>query len=234
MNIYCTSQSNCAFFSDGGAHSSHFQIPGIASPIPSADRLIDKHGVKLTDSTAVQQQPTPPTAFLFDAGGECAGSQESLTSLLAAGGGQGSPHTGTVSTIVLAEPRTDSEESNMSALKHEGVDAPRSGSSPASCWEATAASGPKTRNSCSDYVIDSTRRAGTSSGPGGGLGPRACSEPEQLLLLANSRDAGVTNQTRRSGREQTNGRPAFKSDTERRSSSKTPVVDSLLSREVES
>ncbi len=188
-----------------------------------------------------QQSPTPPTAFLhFDAGGECSGSQESLTSLRAAGGGQNSPHTGTVSTIVLADPRTDSEESNLSAL-HDGSDAPRSGSSPASCWETTAAGGPKTRNSCSDYVIDSTRRAGTSSGPGGGLGlgPRACSEPEQLLLANRDRpvrdDAGVTNQTRRSGGEQTNGRPAFKRDTERRSSSKTrEVVDSLLSREVES
>jgi hypothetical protein len=219
------------FFSDG-AHSSHFQIPGIASPIPSADQLIDQHGVKLTDSTAVQQQtPTPPTAFLFYAGGECSGSQESLTSLRAAGGGQNSPHTGTVSTIVLAEPRTDSEESNLSALNEAA--APRSGLSPASCWETTAAGG-QTRNSCSDYVIDSMRRAGTSSGPGG-LGPRACSEPEQLLLLlANSRDVGVTNQTRGSGREQTNGRPALKRDTERKSSSKTQVVDSLLSREVES
>jgi hypothetical protein len=184
----------------------------------------------------VQQQPTTPTAFLFDAGGECTGSQESLTSLrAAAGGGQGSPHTGTVSTIVLAEPRTDSEESNLSALLHEGSDAPRSVSSPR---ETTAASG-QTRNSCSDYVIDSSRRAGTSSGPGG-LGPRACSEPEQLLLLLANRDrpvrddAGVTNQTRRSGREQTNGRPAFKSEPKRRSSSKTQVVDSLLSRKVES
>jgi hypothetical protein len=199
------------------------------SPIPSSDQLIDQQGVKLTDSTAAVQQPTTPTACLFDAGGECTGSQESLTSLrAAAGGGQNSPHTGTVSTIVLAEPRTDSEESNLSALYE--------AASPASCWETTAAGGPKTRNSCSDYVIDSTRRAGTSSG----LAPRACSEPEQLLLLANRDrpvrdDAGVTNQTRRSGREQTNGRPAFKNDTERRSSSKTRgVVDSLLSRKVES
>jgi hypothetical protein len=179
-----------------------------------------------------QQPPTSPTTYLpLDAGGECTGSQESLTSLRAAAGGQCSPHTGTVSTIVLAEPRTDSDVSNLSALLHEGAAAPRSGLTPR---ETTAASG-QTRNSCSDYVIDRTRRAGTSSGPGGGLGPRACSEPEQLLpLLANSRDAGVTNPTRRSGREQTNGRPAFKSKPEGRSSSKTQVVDSLLSREVES
>jgi hypothetical protein len=209
-------------------------MPGIQPPIQSADQLIDQHGVKLSDSIALQQQsPTPTTGFLhLDAGDECTVSQESLTSLrAAAGGGQGSPHTGTVSTIVLAEPRTDSEESNLSALNEAA--APRSGSSPTSCWETTAACG-QPRNSCSDYVIDSMRRAGTSSGPGGLGPPRACSEPEQLLLLANSRDAGVTNQMRRSGREQTNGRPAFKSDTERRSASRTQIGDSLLSREVES
>jgi hypothetical protein len=139
-------------------------------------------------------------------------SQESLNSLPPED--RHNNHTGTLSTVVLAEPgemSTPLLESNLLTAD--------SSSSPASCW---AAGSQQLSNSCSDYVITG-RRAGRKSccsreaaaaaaaAQETGMGQRASSEPEHLLLFASkcacagqARQSGTANQDGRLGTASTN------------------------------